>query len=162
MLFSISSLDIQRYRALAAALQKSFGNPTAMIEMVYPDIDKKSEDFTHEPPDVEIPVELIEKLKEVLRSEMDDEFREEIREEVLEEIKQELEDEQRLMQDVEDFLEKKQMGDYIVMYKEQNRITLVVEGQVFFASGEATLQEGAPSHPGRYCRHYRQISQLPG
>jgi chemotaxis protein MotB len=143
MLFSISSLDIQRYRALAAALQKSFGNPTSMIELVSPDIDKKSEDFTHEPPDVEIPVELIEKLKEVLRSEMNDDLRDEIREEVWEEVQKELLDEQQLMKDVEELLEKKKMGDYIVVYKEQNRITIVVEGQVFFASGEATLQPDA-------------------
>ena len=143
MLFSISTLDTQRYRALAAALQKSFGNPTAIIEMPNPDIDKKHEDFTHEPPDVEIPVELIEKLKEVLRSEMSDDLKEELRDEVLEEFKKELQDENQLMQDVEALVQKQRMGDYIVVYKEQNRITIVVEGQVFFASGEASLQPDA-------------------
>jgi chemotaxis protein MotB len=115
LLFSISSLDLQRFQAIAVELQKSFGNPSATIPLIAPDVDKAPEipqkhelDIVHD-----IPVEVLEEL------------------------------DQKLLSDVKEFVEKKRVGDNIVVTQEKNRITIMVEGQVLFDSGRAELVSGA-------------------
>ena len=115
LLFSISSLDLQKFQAIAAEMQKSFGNPTAVIPMAAPDVDKAPEMPKNREEDLirDIPVEALE------------------------------ETDQKLLTDVKEFIEKKRVGDYILVTQEKNRITIMIEGQVLFESGKAELVSGA-------------------
>jgi chemotaxis protein MotB len=115
LLFSISSVDLQRFQAIAAELQKSFGNPSALIPLVAPDVDTAPELPRKPEADVirDIPVEVLEEL------------------------------DQKLLADVKEFVEKKRVGDNILVTQEKNRITIMIEGQVLFESGQAGLVAGA-------------------
>jgi chemotaxis protein MotB len=120
MLFAISTLDVQKFMAIAAQLQKSFGKPTAQITMVVPDVSKADApgdimQATNEPVR-DIPPEVLEKIEEI---------------------------DKELVMDVQALVDKKRIGDNIVVYQEKNRITIIVEGQVFFGSGSADIMTGA-------------------
>jgi chemotaxis protein MotB len=118
MLFAISTLDVQKFQTIVAQIQKSFGKPTAQIELIAPDVDKAPESTILDPTEVvrDVPLEQLELLEQ------------------LDEIDQEL------LDDVEAFAEKRRVGDNIVVYQEKDRITIVVEGQVFFRSGSSRLE----------------------
>lgn len=49
----------------------------------------------------------------------------------------------KLLSDVQDFVEKTRLGKHILVTKDKSRIIITVEGQVFFASGQAGLNPQA-------------------
>lgn len=119
MLFAISNLDKERFRAIAAQLKKSFGNPTAIVQLEHPDVSRDEAPETKLPPSDE---------PEVLRD---------LDPEILEGLDSDL------LREVQNLDNMEQIGDSILVYQEENRITIVVDGQVFFDLGSAELLPGA-------------------
>ena len=149
LLFSISNLDLQRFRQIVNAFRQSFGAPTAVIELVAPDQDRAPETAEQADKAYEVPLEVLNEMENKVREEYDaavrEQLKEELREEVRENVKKEVLDEldQGLLDDVNEFVEKIRQGDNIVVVKERNRITITVEGRVFFESGQAALNPEA-------------------
>ena len=117
MLFSMSTLDLIRFREIAAQLRNSFGNPTKPIILIAPDVDQAPEEKPTEPREEEqvndIPAKVLEEL------------------------------DPKLLMDLQELVKKERIGEHIVVYQEKNRITIVVEGQVFFDTGHADLRPEA-------------------
>lgn len=149
LLFSISSLDLQRFRQVVDAMKKSFGSPTAVVELVVPDQSEAPKSQETDREKKAAPVEDFEDLKARAREEYTEEMRQKIREDVEKEIREETraelleEMDNKLVEDVRELVEKIRQGDNIVVTKERNRITITVEGQVFFSSGVADLNPEA-------------------
>ena len=114
MLFSISTLDLNRFRQLAAAMQKSFGLPVADIATDLPDVAPPQP--LPPPPDIQ-PQD--SHLPEILKEELDQELVEEVRQAVKE----------------------RRLGENIVILEEKKRLTITIEGQILFNAGQAALNE---------------------
>lgn len=114
MLFAMSSMDAQKFREMIVSIQKSLGASPAVIELVAPDT-KPEEAKPEERPALppDIPQELLQDI------------------------------DKGLLSDVQEFVEKTKLGEFIIVYREESRIVIQVEGQVFFASGEAALNPEA-------------------
>ena len=111
LLFSISSMDLEKFREIARALQNSFGAES--VSIVEPEPDSKS---------------ISEEIKDNI---------EKVQEEILSENQDALDRE--LLWDVQEFVKKKKVGDNIVIYEEKDRITITFEGRALFDSGQAEL-----------------------
>ena len=111
MLFSISSLDLQKFIQMFRGIHDSMGSPTAMVELVVPSSEEGK------------------KEEEEKKPELDDYLAEP--------------EEDNLLSDVQEFVEKTRLGQYIVVTREKSKITIVVEGQVFFDSGVADFNPEA-------------------
>jgi chemotaxis protein MotB len=141
LLFSISSLDLQKFRQIVNSFKESFGAPTAVIELVAPDQDRAPQTDNEDKKRAEVPLETMNELEAKARENVTEAVKEELRKEVREEVRLELLEEldQKLVSDVDDFIEKIPKGQHIVVKKERGRITITIEGQILFESGRAEL-----------------------
>ncbi len=108
LLFSVSSMDLQKFREIARALQSSFGVQTVSMEALTPDSQEEIEEYE---------------------------------EEFFPEDQDALDEE--LLWDVQEFVDKKKVGDNIIVLEEKNRITITVEGRAFFYFFHAALRSEA-------------------
>ncbi len=115
MLFSMSVMDAQKFREILTSIQKSLGAPQAVVELVVPGVGPETAQ-EKEKPDVKLP---------------------ELPEPVVEDV------DWKLLSDVQEAIQKTRLGEHVVVYREQNRIIIRVEGQVFFESGQALLNPEA-------------------
>ena len=112
MLFSISSLDAEKFKELLSSIQANLGQGTAIMDVTIDQPDLEPMEFNDDP----------------------------VRDIPLGDLEEPQDD---LMNDVKQVVEKTRLGDNIVVYQEKDRITIIVDGQIFFGSGQADLMPGA-------------------
>ena len=154
LLFAISSLDVEKFKRMALELQKSFGAPTAdSAQDGAPNTGVGPDYFQSEPPKIDVPLEIREeiriKLREDLRPQVRDEVRLELKDEMKDEVREELirelkeDPDEKLMAAVNRMVEQTRRGENILVTQTSDKITITVEGQVFFGSGAAQLNPEA-------------------
>ena len=109
LLFSVSSLDIQKWQKILQSIQFNLGQGTAVVAVPQPPV-----------PDLE-PMNFDEGPVEYIPYGPPDEIDEDLKAEV------------------QEFAQQKKIGENIVVLEEKNRITITIEGQVLFDSGQADL-----------------------
>ncbi|MFH1139572.1 MAG: OmpA family protein [Pseudomonadota bacterium] len=112
LLFSVSSLDIQKFQKILASIQFNLGQGTAVVTVSQPVVDLEPMKFDQGPVEY-IPYGPPDEIDENLKAE------------------------------VKEFAQQKKVGENILVVEEKNRITITIEGQVFFDSGSAALLPGA-------------------